>query len=71
MSTEISSFADTMTSLINTFNELSAESGEITDALCNLRDISNSVKTDYDKMIGMTNQLRDSMHELASIADRR
>jgi iron only hydrogenase large subunit-like protein/uncharacterized coiled-coil DUF342 family protein len=71
MSKEISSFADTMTTLINTFNELSAESGEITNALCELRDISNSVKTDYDKMLKMTNQLRDSMHELASIADKK
>jgi len=71
MSKEISSFADTMTTLINTFNELSAESGEITNALCDLRDISNSVKTDYDRMLKMTNQLRDSMHELASIADKK
>jgi len=71
MSKEISSFADTMATLINTFNELSAESGEITNALCDLRDISNSVKTDYDKMLKMTNQLRDSMHELASIADKK
>jgi len=71
MSTEISSFADTMSTLINTFNELSAESGDITNALCDLRDISNSVKTDYDKMLKMTNQLRDSMHELASIADKK
>jgi len=70
MSTEISSFADTMTSLINTFGDLCTESGEITNSLCDLRDISNSVKTDYDKMLKMTNQLRDSMHELASIADR-
>ncbi|WP_461246769.1 [Fe-Fe] hydrogenase large subunit C-terminal domain-containing protein [Treponema sp. R6D11] len=71
MSKEISSFADTMTTLINTFNELSAQSGEITNSLCDLRDISNSVKTDYDKMLKMTNQLRDSMHELAAIADKK
>jgi len=71
MSTEINSFAETMNTLISTFNELSAESGEITNSLCDLRDISDSVKTSYDKMLSMTNQLRESMHELASIADRR
>jgi methyl-accepting chemotaxis protein/iron only hydrogenase large subunit-like protein len=71
MSKEINSFAETMNTLINTFNELSAESGEITNALCNLRDFSDAVKIDYDKMLSMTNQLRDSMHELASIADKR
>jgi methyl-accepting chemotaxis protein/iron only hydrogenase large subunit-like protein len=71
MSKEISSFADTMNTLINTFNELSAESGEITNSLCDLRDYSNAVKADYEKMISMTNQLRDSMHELAAIADKK
>jgi len=71
MSKEISSFADTMTTLISTFNELSAESGEITNSLCDLRDYSNAVKVDYEKMLTLTNQLRDSMHELASIADQK
>jgi methyl-accepting chemotaxis protein len=71
MSREISSFADTMNDLINTFNELSSESGEITTSLNSLRDISATVKTDYDKMLSMTNQLQDSMHVLASIADKK
>jgi methyl-accepting chemotaxis protein/iron only hydrogenase large subunit-like protein len=71
MSTEINSFTDTMNSLISTFNELSAESGDITNSLCDLRDISTSVKDGYDKMLEMTNQLRDSMHELAAVADRK
>jgi len=71
MSKEINSFADIMNNLINTFNELSAESGEITNALNTLCEISKTVKVDYDKMLSMTNQLRDSMHELASIADRK
>jgi len=71
MSREINSFADTMSTLINTFNELSSESGEITNSLCDLRDFSNAVKTDYDKMLKLTNQLRDSMHQLASIADQK
>jgi transposase-like protein len=71
MSREISSFADTMNNLINTFHEMSSESGEITTSLNSLRDISAIVKTDYDKMISMTNKLRDSMHELASIADKK
>jgi len=71
MSKEISSFAETMNSLISTFNELSAESGEITNALCDLRDFSSAVKNDYDKMLTMTTELRDSMHKLASIADSK
>jgi len=71
MSTEINGFADTMNGLITTFNELSAESGEITNSLCDLRDISNTVKANYDKILTMTNQLSVSMHEMASIADKK
>jgi len=70
MSSGINSFADTMTKLINTFNELSSESGDITNALCDLRDINEVVRSEYDRMIKMADQLKESMHELASIADR-
>jgi len=71
MSKEINDFADTMKNLINTFNELSAESGEITSSLGHLRDLSSGVKKDYNKMLTMTDQLRDAIHELAEIAKRK
>ncbi|MCL2758709.1 MAG: methyl-accepting chemotaxis protein [Treponema sp.] len=71
MSKEINDFADVMNNLITTFNELSAESDEITSALDSLRGQSNAVKTDYDKMLGMTEKLRNALHELAAIADKK
>jgi len=71
MSKEINDFAETMNSLINTFNELSAESNEITAALESLKIQSEEVKSVYDKMLSMTKQLSNSMHELTEIAKKK
>jgi len=71
MSKEIKNFADTMNNLINTFSELSSESIEITMALDRLREQSGEVKTTYSKMLIMTDKLRDSLHELNEIAQKK
>jgi methyl-accepting chemotaxis protein len=68
MSKEINDFAQTMTGLISTFNELSAESSEITSALDSLKDQSNAVKTVYAEMLGMTDKLRNAMLELTQLS---
>ena len=68
MSREINDFAQTMTSLINTFNGLSAESSDIIVALESLKIQSDEVKKVYGKMLLMTDKLRASMHELAALA---
>jgi len=71
MSKEIDSFAETMTDLINSFNELSAQSGEITVALGSLRDQSDMVKTDYNEILSMTEKLSSAMHALAELSAGR
>jgi len=68
MSREIHGFAETMNELINTFNELSAESSEIIAALDSLRDQSNAVKTVYSQMLTMTDNLRNAMLELTQLS---
>jgi len=68
MSKEINSFAQTMTGLIATFNELSAESTEIIAALDSMRDQSNAVKTTYAQMLAMTDKLRSAMHDLMDLS---
>jgi len=68
MSREINGFAQTMTGLINTFNELSAESTEIITALESLKNQSASVKSVYAEIIVLTNSLRDAMRELGSLS---
>ena len=68
MSREINGFAQTMTGLINTFNELSTESTEIIAALDSLKDQSTSVKTVYAEIMNMTDTLRDAMVELGSLS---
>jgi iron only hydrogenase large subunit-like protein/ABC-type transporter Mla subunit MlaD len=68
MSKEINGFAETMTGLISTFNELSAESGEIIAALDSMRDQSNAVKTTYAQMLSMTDKLRNAMLELTNLS---
>jgi methyl-accepting chemotaxis protein len=68
MSKEINGFAETMTGLIATFNELSAESSEIIAELDSLRDQSNSVKTVYGQMLSMTDKLRNAMLELTTLS---
>jgi len=71
MSMEINDFAQTMTSLIKTLNELSAESNEITSSLESLQIQSRNVRNVYAKMLTMTDQLRDSLHELTDIANKK
>jgi len=68
MSREIKGFAETMTGLITTFNELSAESNEIIAALNSLKDQSAAVKTVYAEIMTMTDSLRDAMVELGSLS---
>ena len=68
MSREIKGFAETMTSLINTFNQLSAESQDITASLDSLKGQSAAVKTDYTEMLTMTDKLRDAMQELTALS---
>ncbi|MDR2942907.1 MAG: methyl-accepting chemotaxis protein [Treponema sp.] len=71
MSKEIKGFAETMTGLINTFNELSAESYDITTSLGSLRDQSAAVRTSYSEMLTMTDKLRDAMHELTALSQNK
>ena len=68
MSKEISSFAETMSGLINTFGELSTESSVITGALDSLNCQSEMVKTDYAEILSMTEKLRKAMHELTVLS---
>jgi methyl-accepting chemotaxis protein len=67
MSKEINGFAETMTSLITTFNELSAESGDITAALDTLQNQSAAVKTGYAEILSLTDKLHDAMFEMTTI----
>jgi len=68
ISKEISSFAETMSGLINTFSELSAEGGEITVALDSLNNQSSMVKTDYADILSMTEKLREAMNDLITLS---
>jgi hypothetical protein len=70
MSKEIGSFAETMSGLINTFGELSAQSGEITAALDNLQSQSETVKTDYAEILSMTEKLRTAMYDLTMLSNK-
>ncbi|MDR0456735.1 MAG: methyl-accepting chemotaxis protein [Treponema sp.] len=67
MSKEIDSFAETMTSLISTFNELSEESSEITTALDGLHNQSATVKTSYAEILSMTDKLHVTISEMTTI----
>jgi CheY-like chemotaxis protein/iron only hydrogenase large subunit-like protein len=71
MSKEINSFAETMSGLINTFGELSSESGEITNALNSLHSQSDIVKADYTKILSMTEKLRTAMLELNMLSKKK
>jgi CheY-like chemotaxis protein/iron only hydrogenase large subunit-like protein/uncharacterized protein YoxC len=71
MSKEISNFAETMSGLINTFGELSAQSGEITAALDSLNSQSNMVKTDYAEILSMTDKLRTAMLDLTMLSKKK
>jgi len=71
MATEIGSFAETISGLINTFSELSAHSGEITNALDNLQSQSETVKTDYVEILSMTDKLSTAMSELTTLSKKK
>jgi PAS domain-containing protein/uncharacterized coiled-coil DUF342 family protein len=71
ISREINGFAQTMTALINTFNELAMGSNEIITALDILKKQSTMVKTGYAEMLSMTDTLRNSMHELKALAENK
>jgi len=71
MSKEISSFAETMSGLINTFGELSAQSGDITTALESLHGQSSLVKTDYDAILSMTKDLHAAMLDLNMLSKKK
>ncbi|MDR1837044.1 MAG: methyl-accepting chemotaxis protein [Treponema sp.] len=68
ISREIDGFAETMSGLIDTFNELSSESGEIITALDGLREQSAAVKKGYAQMLSMTDKLRGAMLELTVLS---
>ncbi|WP_461255836.1 hypothetical protein [Treponema sp. R80B11-R83G3] len=57
-----------MSDLINTFSELSEQSGEITVALDSLRSQSDTVKTDYAEILSMTEKLREAMRKLSNLS---
>jgi len=63
MSEEINGFAQTMTDLINTFNELAEESNGVTKALNKLKDQSSTVKSGYSQVLSMTEKLSGVMAE--------
>ena len=68
MSKEINGFAQTMSSLISTFNELTMESNEIVAALETLKNQSETVKTNYTGILTKADKLRDSLHELTALS---
>ncbi len=70
MSKEISGFAETMSVFMNTFNELSAKSGNITASLVSLKEQSSAVKTSYAQMIEMTNKLAKALKDLSDLSKR-
>jgi methyl-accepting chemotaxis protein len=71
MSEEINHFAETITSLINTFNDLSAESSEITASLDSLKEQSYNVKSGYAQMLSLTDKLLNTMVELTSLTKNK
>jgi methyl-accepting chemotaxis protein len=70
MSKEISGFAETMSVFMNTFNELSAKSGNITASLVSLKEQSSAVKTSYAQMIEMTDKLAKALKDLSDLSKR-
>ena len=71
ISKEINGFAQTMTALIKTFNELAAESSDVIVVLDTLKEQSTRVKTGYAQMLSMIDNLRDAMHELTALASNK
>jgi acyl-CoA synthetase (AMP-forming)/AMP-acid ligase II len=59
-----------MSVFINTFNELSAKSGDITASLVSLKEQSSAVKTSYTQMIEMTDKLARALKDLSDLSKR-
>jgi len=57
--------------LINTFSDLSAESGEITAAPGSLHSQSDMVKTDYAEILSMTEELQAAMSDLTTLSKKK
>jgi len=68
MASEIGNFAQVMTGLIDTLTELSSQSSGITMSLGSLKENSDNVKTDYTKMLQLTDKLRYDINFLAAMS---
>jgi ABC-type transporter Mla subunit MlaD len=68
MSDEINGFAETMTELIDTLASLSLESSGITSSLEGVKESSSAVKTDYSRMLSLTDKLRYDINFLAAMS---
>ena len=71
MSSEINGFAQTVTSLINTFNELASESNGIITSLGKLKEESTTVKRGYAQMMTMTGRLNDAISALTEVEEKK
>jgi archaellum component FlaC/ArsR family metal-binding transcriptional regulator len=68
MSAEINGFAETMSSFINTFRELSEQNVDITASLVSLKEQSSAVKTGYAQMFEMIENLASAMSDLSALS---
>jgi len=68
MSDEINGFAGTMSDLIDTLAALSQGSTGITTSLESLTEHSATVKSDYEKMLSLTDKLRYDINFLAAMS---
>jgi len=66
ISKEISVFAQIIIDIINTFNKLSGESQEITQAFNNLKEQSSVFKTGYFQMASITDKLASTVNDIAA-----
>jgi PAS domain S-box-containing protein len=66
----INIFAETVSELIITYNEMATESNEITEALNKLKEHSGTVKTGYSEILSMTQKLNASMNELSVLLEK-
>jgi methyl-accepting chemotaxis protein len=68
MATEINNFASTMSDLIDTLTELSAQSSGITNSLDTLKEHSDSVRIDYAELLKLTDKIRYDINFLAAMS---
>jgi PAS domain-containing protein len=66
ISKEISSFAQTIVDITNTFNRLAGESREITLAFVNLKEQGSAFKAGYFQMVAITEKLASTVNEIAA-----